>query len=67
MEKKLVTLYSVVYETTEFIELQLKSFNHFLNDPWKLIIINNGKDENIKKQIKERSDELGLLSFIPEN
>jgi hypothetical protein len=54
----MIRFYSICYNNTPFIELQVKCLKHFIAEPHEFVVVNNGEQE--WSQILEKAAELGV-------
>lgn len=63
--KVLIITYSC--NSPHFIEMQDKTFKRFLNDDYEFVVFNDARRENIKQQIDDMCNQLGIRVFrIPQ-
>lgn len=56
-------IYSVHYNRPDFVELQYFSLKNHLKNDFELTVINNSKDEILRKQINDKCNELKINIF----
>jgi hypothetical protein len=65
--KNKLKIYSIQYNSPNYIYLQNKSFNKHIKTPYEFIIINNAVNDNKIKEIQKISEGLGLQHIHTKN
>lgn len=65
--KNQVKIYSIHYNKPEYIEIQKKLFDKFINFEYNFIVINNAFDSYLKDEIERQCEELEIKCIICDN